>query len=143
MSTMRRHFQEAPHIVSQRAHSLGLGALPMRRARQSRKKIQPQTTPTDCLIRTLVHNCKSPSELLELHYWSKEPGLLEIIRGIAAMPDQARGAIETFIALARESKSVEASLDGGGVLRLSSSSAARSAALAQCAAEDELPRVLN
>ncbi len=81
--------------------------------------------------------------MLELYYWSKEPGLLDIIRGIAAMPEQARAALESFVAMASEPKSVSATLDARGVLQLSSSDVARTVALAQCAAEDELPRVLN
>ena len=92
----------------------------------------------------VLHNCSTAAaSRCELYYWSKEPGLLDVIRGIAAMPEQTRGALETFIALASEPKSVTASLDARGVLQLSSADVARTAALARCAAEDELPRVLN
>ena len=48
--------------------------------------------------------CGNPAEALELYYWSREPGLIEIIRGIATMPESTRAAIEAFIALARDTK---------------------------------------
>jgi hypothetical protein len=83
--------------------------------------------------------------MLELCYWSREPGFTQLIRAIAAMPEPTRAALETFITLARDTKSVSANLDPCGVLTLCSIEAARSAALAQHAADeaDEMPRLLN
>lgn len=84
--------------------------------------------------------------MLELYYWSKEPGLVEIIRRIATMPEETRAAIEAFIVLARDTKSVSADLDRRGVLTLSSAEAARTIALAHDAAAqdaDDLPRLLH
>lgn len=115
----------------------------MGRARHPQKTLQATTqSPTECLIRSLVHNRSSAAEVLELHYWSKEPGLLDIIRGIVAMPEHTRAALETFLAMG-DSKSAVASLDARGVLQLSSADVARTVALAECAADDEVPRVLN
>jgi hypothetical protein len=100
---------------------------------------------TEHLIRTLVAGCGSPAQALELYYWSREPGLIEVIRGIATMPENTRAALEAFIALARDTRSVKAALDSRGVLTLASVEAARTVALAQyAAAEDEdAPRLLN
>ena len=100
---------------------------------------------TERLIRALVDGCSSPAEALELYYWSREPGLIEVIRGIAMMPEGTRATIEAFIALAREAKSVRAELDARGVLSLMSAEAARAVALAQDATEDDedAPRLLN
>jgi hypothetical protein len=105
------------------------------------------------LVRILLKECDSPARALELDYWSKEPGLLEIIRGIVMMPEDARATIEAFLLLARNTSSVSAGLDQRGVLTLASVQVARSVALAQyAAAEDELdadlvrmgaPRLLN
>lgn len=84
--------------------------------------------------------------MLELCYWSKEPGLVEIIRSIARMPEETRAAIEAFIVLARDAKSVSADLDRRGVLTLSSAEAAKTIALAYDAAAqdaDDLPRLLH
>ena len=106
------------------------------------------------LIRILLAGCDNPARALELSYWSKEPGFLEIIRGIVMMPDDARATIEAFLLLARNTSSVTVGLDRRGVLTLTSPQAARNVALAQYAAatEDEFdadlaemgaPRLLN
>lgn len=116
----------------------------MRRGRRNQHKKPESARTTESLIRSLAHGCKSPSELLELYYWSKEPGLIEVIRGIAAMREDVRSAIEAFIALAGDVKSASADLDGRGVLTLASAEAARTAALALYLAvhdADELSRL--
>lgn len=116
----------------------------MNRAKRSRKKPQSKTErSTESLIRSLLDNRITETRVRELFYWSQEPGLLEVIRGIVTMEEKARGALETFIALTSEPKSIVAMLDASGVLRLSSAEVARTAALAHGAAEDESPRVLN
>jgi len=97
------------------------------------------------LLRTLAACDGNPADMLELYYWSKEPGFTQLIRAIATMPEPARAALETFIALAGDSKSVTADLDPSGVLTFCSAKAARSAALAMHAvneAEDR-PQLLN
>jgi len=102
--------------------------------------------PVERLIRTLAACCINPASMLELYYWSREPGLADIMRGIATMPEEARAALEAFVALARDMKSVSAEVDGRGVLTLTSLEAARTVALAQYLAEDphdDLPRILN
>jgi hypothetical protein len=98
------------------------------------------------IIRTLAAGCTNPAEALELLYWSREPGLIEIIRGIATMPEGARAALEAFIALARDAKTVSATLDPRGLLTLASSEVTRTLALAEHAAENDVegaPRLLN
>ena len=119
----------------------------MKRARQSRRTTtRRRDTSAARLIRTLAAACDSPDEALEVLYWSREPGLVEIIRGIAAMPEDTRAAIEAFIGLARDAKIVSGNLDRRGVLTLASSQATQTVALAQYAAEndaDDMPRLLN
>lgn len=98
------------------------------------------------LIRALVAACDKPAAALEVYYWSKEPGLLEIIRAIAIMPEEARSAIEAFVALAHDQATVTARLDTRGVLTLASAQATKTIALAQYAAgadTDDGPRLLN
>lgn len=115
----------------------------MNHARRKRSNIGLSSDPaTERLFRTLVAGCESPAEALEVYYWSREPGLSEIMRGIAMMPEEARAAIEVFIALVHNAKSVQAQLDRSGVLTLASAEAARTAALAHEDAEDA-PRLLN
>ena len=98
------------------------------------------------LVRTLAACGGNPADMLELYYWSKEPGFTELIRAIATMPERTRAALETFIMLARDAKSVSANLDPRGVLTFCSAEAEKSLALAQRAAADEadgMPRLLN
>jgi hypothetical protein len=89
------------------------------------------------LIRVLLAGCDSPAKALELHYWSKEPGLLEIMRGIVMMPEAARAAIEAFVILARDTRSVTARLDQRGLLTLVSAQVTQTVALAQYVAMNE------
>ena len=99
----------------------------------------------DLLMRTLVAGCE-PAEALEIYYWSKEPGLIEIMRAIAMMPEEARAAIEAFAALAHDQTTVNARLDVRGVLTLASVQVAKTVALAQYAAandSDDAPNLLN
>ena len=118
----------------------------MNNARRKRSNTRSSHDPaTKRLIRTLVEGCGSPAEALELYYSSREPGLIEVIRAIATMPESTRAAIEAFIALARDTKSIKAEIDSCGVLTLASAEAARIAALARHAVEDDedAPRLLN
>jgi hypothetical protein len=89
------------------------------------------------LIRTLVAGCGSSAEVLELYYRSREPGLIEIMRGIVAMPDDTRAALEAFIALARDPKSIEATMNPHGALTLVSPETSKTIALANYAAEND------
>lgn len=97
------------------------------------------------LIRTLVAGCGSTAAVLELYYWSREPGMIEMMRGVIAMPEQTRAALEAFIALARDPKSIEANLNPAGALTLSSPETSKTLALAQYIAEngEDASRMLN
>jgi hypothetical protein len=114
--------------------------------RRKRSGIRQSDDPaTNRLIRTLVQGCGSPAQALELYYWSREPGLIEVIRGIVMMPESTRATIEAFVALARDARSVKGELDSRGVLTLVSAEVARTVALAQYAVEEDedAPRLLN
>jgi hypothetical protein len=116
-----------------------------RRSARSSRETKADRRERARLLRTLVACDGDPADMLELHYWSKEPGFAKLIRAIATMPEHTRAALETFLALARDSKSVRADLDSSGVLTFCSAEAARSAALAMHAvneAEDR-PQLLN
>ncbi len=112
----------------------------------SRKSERMKKQKSESLVRTLAAVCDNPARLLELYYWSKEPGLMEITRGIASMSEEARAAIEAFIALAGDVKSAAVDLDARGVLTIACAGAAQSAALARHMAADETDdtaRLLN
>ena len=115
-------------------------------ASKSPPKSKPRNAPADRLIRTLVAACDDPAVALELLYWSREPGLVQVIRAIATMPEETRAAVEAFVGLARDPRTVRAKLEHNGALTLESREATRTVALAQYVAEtetDEAPRVLN
>src|SRR2546423_7501099 len=106
------------------------------RGERARKKTRAFNRTRARLLRTLVTRDGNPADMLELYYWSKEPGFTQLIRAIATMPEHTRAALEAFITLARDSRSVTADLDCRGVLTFCSTEAAKSAALALHAAED-------
>jgi len=115
------------------------------RGKLTQKKTRAHRRARARLLRALAACDRNPAELLELYYWSKEPGFAQLIRAIATMPEDTRAALETFIMLARDTKSVTADLDSRGVLTFCSAEAARSAALALHVvneAEDR-PQLLN
>lgn len=89
------------------------------------------------LVRILLAECGTASRVLELYYWSREPGMLDIIRRLAAMPERTRSALEAFVALAGDPKSVTADMNGRGALTLASPSTAKAAALAAFVSENE------
>jgi len=115
-----------------------------RRRRRTAAKARRKTA-HDVLMRALA-GCDKPAEALEIYYWSREPGFLEIIRAIAMMPEATRSVIEAFSALAHDQATVTAHLDSRGVLTLASEQAAKTVALAQYAAAndtDDVPHLLN
>ncbi len=116
-----------------------------RRGEAPHKKNKTHERARARLLRALAACDGNPADMLELYYWSKEPGFTQLIRAIATMPEHTRAALETFIALARDSKSVTADLDRRGVLTFCSAEAARSVALAVCAADEteDRPQLLN
>jgi hypothetical protein len=98
------------------------------------------------VIRTLIAGRANPAELFELHYLTREPGILYLLRAIAAMPDDTRAALEAFVALARDPKAIAAQVDPRGILTLASPEAAKILVIAQYLAEsdgDKATRVLN
>ena len=112
--------------------------------RSSKKGKAPRRTRAR-LLRVLAACDSNPADMLELYYWSKEPGFAQLIRAIATMPEHTRAALETFVLLARDSKSVTADLNPRGVLTFCSPEAARSAALAMWAVDEpeDRPQLLN
>jgi hypothetical protein len=79
---------------------------------------RPQPKMQDVMSQ-IVAKC-DPARLMELYYWCQEPGLLEITRAIAAMPESAREALESFFALGGDPQSVSASWEMDGRLLLES-----------------------
>jgi hypothetical protein len=89
------------------------------------------------MIRILVADCGSPAAVMELYYWSREPGMIEIMRGIVAMAEETRAALEAFIAMARDPKAIGASLNPDGVLTFASADVSQTIALARYVADND------
>ncbi len=109
-------------------------------------KSRPRDAAADKLVRTLLAACDDPAVALELLYWSREPGLVQVIRAIATMPEDTRASLEAFVALARDMRTVSARLGQSGALTLQSREVMKTVALAQYVAEtetDDAPRLLN
>jgi hypothetical protein len=88
----------------------------------------------------------NPARLLEVYYWSREPGFLEIVRTFAAMPESARAAIEAFVSIAHDPSLITATWDVAGRLTLTSPQVGQAIAIAQhCGENDEggKPPLLN
>ena len=58
------------------------------------------------------------ARLLELHYWSEEPQLLDIMRIVVGLPDDAREALRTFLAQVADPQEVSATAGPSGRLTL-------------------------
>lgn len=70
------------------------------------------------LISTLANENTDESRLLELYYWSQEPGVMEMVRAYLEMDERARLTLGNFMLTARP-QSIVASRDGNGALILS------------------------
>jgi hypothetical protein len=59
------------------------------------------------------------ARMLELHYWSEEPELLDIMRVIVGLTDETREALHTFLTRASAAQEISAEADSAGQLLLS------------------------
>jgi hypothetical protein len=91
-----------------------------------RKAIDLEGVETDLrkAVQSLIDQSDDSARLLECHYWSIEPGLLEMIRALLATPVEARAALQAFFAAAIVPNSITASVDADGTLNLRSPEAA-------------------
>jgi hypothetical protein len=75
-------------------------------------------------VKTLVDGGVDPSRLLELYYWCREPGVIELIRVYLEMPERSRRMLGDYLLNARPG-AIEVSSDPSGRLTLSQPKAAR------------------
>lgn len=68
--------------------------------------------------KALVGGGVDTSRLLELYYWSLEPGVVELARKYLAMPERARHALSRYLATAQPS-AIAVATDADGRLILS------------------------
>jgi hypothetical protein len=89
------------------------------------------------ILESILADCTDSSYLIELYYWTREPGMLDLIRAIAALPEETRSALEAFFAMSHESGSVAAKWDAAGRLTLASPQVGQTMAIMQYCAENE------
>lgn len=99
----------------------------------------PPTPQTRATVIAALGDTESWSHVLELHYWSREPGMLDIIRTLIAMPESTRASIEAFCAIAHEPGAIRAELDAAGRLTLTSAQAGRTVAIIQFCSDNDDP----
>ena len=72
------------------------------------------------VIQSLAKSGTDPSRLLELYYWTREPGIIELIRAFLSLPEPAQRSLGNFLLNAKP-QSIEAAFDSQGRLVLSQS----------------------
>jgi hypothetical protein len=71
------------------------------------------------VVNQIIDRCDH-ARLMELYYWTQEPGLLEITRAVAGMSQAGREALESFFRLGGDPQTVVASWETDGRLSLES-----------------------
>jgi hypothetical protein len=77
-----------------------------------------RATPALEVIQSLINSGTDPSRLLELYYWTREPGIIELIRAFLSLPEPAQRSLGDFLLNARP-QSIETAFDAQGRLLLS------------------------
>jgi hypothetical protein len=85
----------------------------------------------------MLAECADSSRLLELYYFSREPDVLEIMRAIAALPEETRASLEAFLTVSEDPTAVAAKWDGAGRLTLSSPQVGQTMAIMTFCAEND------
>lgn len=82
----------------------------------------------ETMFSSLISECRDPSRLIELFYWSTEPDLLPIVRAFVGLPPAAQTQIRTFLQATPPDR-VHAEIDAEGNLKLSAADHAARRAL--------------
>lgn len=78
------------------------------------------------LIQTLVAGQASANEILELYYWSREPGALDLMRALVALSEEDRKLLAAYFNSV-ECTEISVTMDGPGKITLSSPEMSNSA----------------
>lgn len=72
------------------------------------------------LIKTLINGGADTTRLLELYYWTREPGIVELIRAYLDLPERTQRSLSTYLLNGRP-KTIVGSFDQQGRLVLARS----------------------
>jgi hypothetical protein len=89
------------------------------------------------MIEAVLAECSDPGRLFELYYFSREPAMLAIMRAVAALPEEARAALEAFLTMSHEPADIAAKWDPVGRLTLASPQIGQAMAIMRYCAENE------
>ena len=70
------------------------------------------------VIRSLISSETDASRLLEMYYWTREPGIVELIRAYLNLPDHTQRHLSDFL-LKNRPQSIASAIDPQGRLLLS------------------------
>jgi len=71
------------------------------------------------LIKSIIAKYGSPARVLELYQLSEQPGGLEMIRSLMALPEKGRIELRSFLMRAPNPQLISVDVDSWGQLRLS------------------------
>ena len=89
------------------------------------------------IVRTLMTEHADPARVLELYYWCQEPGLVDAIRALVALPKKSRAALQAFLVMVENPRLVSATVDQFGRLTLFSPQVAETVALLRAVVKDD------
>ena len=70
------------------------------------------------VAQALIAEHPDPATLLEIYYWSQEPGLSNVIRAYMSLPKRTRSVLGAFWRMAENPRLVSATIDERGRLSL-------------------------
>lgn len=70
------------------------------------------------VVEALIEASPNPALFRELYYLSLEPGFLPVIRAVAALPEAARSALDSFVRNAPDASAIVAQFESDPWLRL-------------------------
>jgi hypothetical protein len=57
---------------------------------------------------SIFQGSSEPARIIEMAYWSEEPGLLETIRAVACLSPETRAALHAFLSTATDARRIRA-----------------------------------
>jgi hypothetical protein len=78
----------------------------------------------------LIKGGENLERLIELYYWSRELGAIDIARAFVTMPESSSDAVRAFMGLTPDPGSIVAKLDKNGCLSMTVASVAQVSAMA-------------
>jgi hypothetical protein len=104
------------------------------KSRRPTKSTQSDVASKDILTGLVA---EEPTRFFEMYYWSREPGMLEIMRAVMSMSETSRAALEAFLTMSQEPALIVANWDRQDSLTLTSPQIGQTVAIIHYCAENE------